>query len=132
MEDLFGGGDGKNNEAEEEEVRACKENVSYDACSFDADYDIQQAADTSLAVHFDSLRVKDEPLPSPSSIRTFNKARDLFLKANKNLEEAKTFYVLDGFVTDHCRISREISRSYRFLCLFEQVRISRSTLYDRH
>lgn len=48
-------------------------------------------------------------------------AREVFLKASKYLEEARKVFVLDGFVTEHCHLTREISRLYRFLAAFEAV-----------
>lgn len=35
------------------------------------------------------------------------------------LEKAKSFYALDGFVTDHCNILKEQSAYYRHLADFE-------------
>jgi hypothetical protein len=45
----------------------------------------------------------------------------VFLKANKCLEAAKGVFVLNGFVTDHVDIVREMSRTYRYLAAFEQA-----------
>lgn len=53
-------------------------------------------------------------------------AREVFLKASKYLEEARKVFILDGFVTDHCHLTREISRLYRFLAAFEEVSESSS------
>jgi hypothetical protein len=48
----------------------------------------------------------------------------VFLKALKSVEEAKSFFLFDGFVTDHVHLLRDTSRLYRHLAIFEQVAIS--------
>lgn len=47
-------------------------------------------------------------------------ARVLFLKAHKHLDDAKRYFVLDGFVSDHAHLVREESRLYRYLSVFER------------
>lgn len=67
--------------------------------------------------YFESLN-----LPEPSSCAladTFEEARELFKKCLKAYNEALSFYVLDGFVTEHITVLQEISLLYRMIALFE-------------
>lgn len=48
----------------------------------------------------------------------------MFLKALKSVEEAKSFFLFDGFVTDHVHLLRDTSRLYRHLAIFEQVALA--------
>ena len=49
----------------------------------------------------------------------FEDARKIFLKAQTILNEAKDFFALDGYVTDHCEIVRDLSELYSALLFFE-------------
>lgn len=60
-----------------------------------------------------------------SSIRTnlildYEQAKKLFLKVQKILnEQVLTYYQLDGYVTDHCEIVRDLSELYKLLLFFD-------------
>lgn len=49
----------------------------------------------------------------------FDQARAVFLKAQTILNETKEFFKLDGYVTDHCEILRDLSDLYAALIFFE-------------
>ncbi len=49
----------------------------------------------------------------------FEQARKIFLKAQSILNEAKSYFVLDGFVSDHCEIVRDLSELYACLMSYE-------------
>jgi hypothetical protein len=50
----------------------------------------------------------------------YEQARGVFLKAQKILNETKEFFKLDGYVTDHCEILRDLSDLYTGLIFFEE------------
>lgn len=60
----------------------------------------------------------------------WEQAREVFLKANKSLEEAKKVFVFEGFVTDHVNLNRDVSRIYRSLAVFEEVHAGAARLTD--
>lgn len=49
----------------------------------------------------------------------YEQARVVFLKAQQILNETKDYFKLDGFVTDHCEILRDLSDLYAALAFFE-------------
>lgn len=80
-----------------------------------------------MTITFPSLGIPPAPaaaaLPaSPAAVRTYAQARPLFLQASRHLEAARAYFRLDGFVTDHAHLQRELSRLYRHLSSFEAVR----------
>jgi hypothetical protein len=50
----------------------------------------------------------------------FEQARKIFLKAQAILNETKEYFKLDGYVTDHCEIVRDLSELYAGLMFFEE------------
>jgi tetratricopeptide (TPR) repeat protein len=46
-------------------------------------------------------------------------AKDLFRRANAYLKEALEFFVIDGYVTEHVEMKRDLCRLYKFLSVFE-------------
>ncbi|RNA43340.1 KIF1-binding [Brachionus plicatilis] len=50
----------------------------------------------------------------------FGQAKEIFLKAQKILNEIKQVFVIDGYVTDHCEITRDLSELYSCLIFFEE------------
>lgn len=84
---------------------------------------------TAMDIRFPSLGIPASDgaaaaaLPaSPAAVRTYEAARPLFLQASRQLEAAKAYFKLEGFVTDHAHLQRELSRLYRHLSSFEAVR----------
>ncbi|KAJ3057930.1 hypothetical protein HK102_010782, partial [Quaeritorhiza haematococci] len=59
------------------------------------------------------------PAIPPKFARDFGEARVLFLEGLKCLEEAKRFFVLDGFVSDHIGLVQDMSQLYKCLAAFE-------------
>lgn len=49
----------------------------------------------------------------------FSQAKEIFLKAQQILNEIKKVFVIDGYVTDHCEIIRDLSELYACLIFFE-------------
>ena len=50
----------------------------------------------------------------------YEQARAIFLKAQLILNQARAFFQLDGYVTDHCEITRDLSDLYASLLFFEE------------
>jgi len=74
-------------------------------------------------LRFDSL-LKELPPPSaqcssPGVIRTFDAAREVYKAAAVRVREAKAYFVLDGFVSDHYACCNLESRLYGALVLHE-------------
>lgn len=57
--------------------------------------------------------------PKIEDIRDIEQAKLLFRLANTQFKKAFEYYVLDGFVSEHIAISREISQLYKYLTFFE-------------
>jgi hypothetical protein len=62
-------------------------------------------------------------LPSPpitcSYILDYDQARQVFLFGMEKLTSAKSYYILDGFVTDHVELCQDTSQLYSKLVFFE-------------
>ena len=50
----------------------------------------------------------------------YEQARKIFLQAQSILNECKEFFKLDGYVSDHCEIMRDLSELYGGLMFFEE------------
>ena len=61
----------------------------------------------------------------------YDQARKIFLQAQNILNEAKEFFKLDGYVSDHCEIIRDISDLYSCLLFFEEDLERRCKMYKR-
>lgn len=57
--------------------------------------------------------------PKIEDIRDIEQAKLLFRLGNTQLKKALEYYLLDGFVTEHINISRDISQLYKNLSFFE-------------
>lgn len=68
---------------------------------------------------FKGLKTKLISNISAKNITTFEKARAVFLRAIARIEAAKKYYLLDGYVTDHCTLVQEHSKLYHYLAIFE-------------
>lgn len=82
-------------------------------------------------VRFPSLDIQVPTFPRPEDVKTFAQARTLFVAANKHLEAALEYFVVEGFVTDHAHLMRGISRLYRDLSAFEEDEKRRQAMYLR-
>lgn len=65
---------------------------------------------------FPNLSVQWQPLSLPKDLE---EAKELFRKANSCLKEAMEFFVIDGYVTEHVEMKRDLCRLYKFLSVFE-------------
>jgi hypothetical protein len=70
-------------------------------------------------------------LPLPSSVRSYESARDLFKAALSAFERAKQFLVLDGFVSDHILIQSGVTRIYKYLAFYEEDRKRAAAMHMR-
>ena len=57
--------------------------------------------------------------PKIEDIRDIEQAKLLFRLSNTQYKKALEYYVLDGFVSEHINITREISQLYKHLTFFE-------------
>lgn len=61
----------------------------------------------------------------------YEQARSIFLKAQTILNEVKGFFVLDGYVSDHSEIIRDISELYNRLIFFDSDADRRCKMHKR-
>ncbi|KNC97143.1 uncharacterized protein SPPG_07534 [Spizellomyces punctatus DAOM BR117] len=83
---------------------------------------------------FDIQRPATQPVRPvvPSAFaQSYTEAQPLFLEGLRCLEEAKKFFVIDGFVTDHVGIVKDMSQLYKHLGAFESDPVRRSALTQR-
>ena len=57
--------------------------------------------------------------PKIEDVRSVEQAKILFRLANTQFKKALEFYLMDGYVTEHIEISRDISQLYKYLIEFE-------------
>mmetsp|Transcript_28882 Transcript_28882/g.51478 ORF Transcript_28882/g.51478 Transcript_28882/m.51478 type:complete len:551 (-) Transcript_28882:130-1782(-) len=67
-------------------------------------------------ITFPSLPVKWVEISLPADVED---AKELFRKANICFKEAMDFFVIDGYVTEHVEMKRDLCRLYKFLSVFE-------------
>jgi len=67
----------------------------------------------------------------PTQVKTFEAARSVFKAAMSRHAKAKAFFVLDGFVTDHVALCRDVSSMYKSLCCFEDDEKRKTIMYGR-
>jgi hypothetical protein len=74
-------------------------------------------------------------LPSPpitcSYVLDYDQAREVFLFAMEKINSAKSYYVLDGFVTDHVELCQDTSQLYSKLVFFESNIDRKCKMYKR-
>ena len=68
---------------------------------------------------YQRLPVPEMKLVDPREINSFEKAREVFLRAISRLETAKKIFVLDGWVSDHVSLLQDQSKLYHYLALYE-------------
>lgn len=69
---------------------------------------------------FEALGFEEKPrIPTHKDIKGFEDAREFFKRAHAHYQQALSFYVLDGFVTNHVHILQDVSRAYNILAYFE-------------
>ena len=57
--------------------------------------------------------------PQIKDIQNLEDAKSIFRKGNTQLKRALQIFVMDGYVTDHIKITQTISQLYKYLILFE-------------
>ena len=62
---------------------------------------------------------------------SYAEAKELFIPALSHNMNALEFYVLNGFVTDHTKISQTVSQIYKFLAYFEADKSTKCKLHKR-
>ncbi|XP_030828534.1 KIF1-binding protein homolog isoform X1 [Strongylocentrotus purpuratus] len=73
-----------------------------------------------LADRFESLELTSlESQVRDEVVRTFDEARSLFLPAQKWINAAKEYYVIDGFVSDHIELVKDHSQLFKLISFFE-------------
>ena len=77
----------------------------------------------------------DLPLPSApircAYVLDYAEARTVFLFAMERIASAKSFYVLDGFVTDHVELCQDTSQLYGKLVFFESNTARQCRMHKR-
>jgi hypothetical protein len=58
-------------------------------------------------------------------------AKELFKKGNTQFKKAMEFFLLDGYVTEHSRIKKEISELYKHLITIEPDQARVLAMYER-
>lgn len=61
----------------------------------------------------------------------YEQARGVFLKAQQILNETKEYFKLDGYVTDHCEVVRDLSDLYAALIFFDADLSRKCKLHKR-
>ena len=57
--------------------------------------------------------------PEIKDVTTLEEAKTIFRLGNTQLKKALKIFIMDGFVTDHIKISQNISNLYKYLIFFE-------------
>lgn len=60
------------------------------------------------------------PFPSVTPPEEVEAAKEVFREANQNLQKSLEFFIIDGWVTEHLELKREISEALRLLVYFEK------------
>lgn len=69
--------------------------------------------------------------PKVEDVKDVEQAKQLFRLANTQFKKSLEYFVLDGFVTEHINIKREISQLYKHLTFFEKENSRIFAMLDR-
>ena len=69
--------------------------------------------------HFLINNLTNIDFPQIKDIQNLEDAKSIFRKGNTQLKRALQIFVMDGYVTDHIKITQTISQLYKYLILFE-------------
>ena len=69
--------------------------------------------------------------PKIKDIQNLEDAKSIFRKGNTQLKRALKVFVMDGYVTDHIKITQTISQLYKYLILFESDNSRIYSMEDR-
>ena len=64
-------------------------------------------------------------------VKNYDEARKVFLCGQKWLQQAKEFYVLDGYVSDSIEIDQDLSQLYKYLAFFDDSFERRCKMHKR-
>lgn len=79
-------------------------------------------------IDFPSLNLK---WPLVTDITDIEQAKFLFRLGNTQFKKALEFFVLDGYVTDHSRITKDISDLYKYITMLEENKARIYAMYER-
>jgi hypothetical protein len=82
----------------------------------------------SQVLLFEPLSV---PWPSLVPPQDLNSAKELFKQAFTHLKTALEFFVIDGYVTEHIELKRDMSALYKHLCVFEPSTVKVTAMMER-
>lgn len=87
----------------------------------DRDVNPNEIVQSSTTPQFEfKLSLPSSPPPITCSyILDYDQARQVFLFAMEKINSAKSYYILDGFVTDHVELCQDTSQLYSKLVFFE-------------
>ena len=75
--------------------------------------------------------IKEVKFPEIKDIQNLEEAKSLFRKGNTQLKRALEIFVMDGYVTDHIKITQTISQLYKYLIFFEPDNARIFSMEDR-
>ncbi|CAF0829156.1 unnamed protein product [Brachionus calyciflorus] len=84
-----------------------------------ADYDRPSKFHFNLPTQLYNLEKCEKNAITSNIALDFEQAKQIFLKAQKILNEIKEVFILDGYVSDHCEIIRDLSDLYSYLIFYE-------------
>lgn len=79
-------------------------------------------------IEFPSLNLK---WPTVTDITDIEQAKFLFRLGNTQFKKALEFYVLDGYVTEHARIKKDVSDLYKHITMLETNQARIYAMYER-
>ena len=65
------------------------------------------------------IKILDIKFPEIKDVTTLEEAKTIFRLGNTQLKKALKVFIMDGFVTDHIKITQTISQLYKYLIFFE-------------
>ena len=81
--------------------------------------------------HFLINNLTNIEFPQIKDIQNLEDAKSIFRKGNTHLKRALQIFVMDGYVTDHIKITQTISQLYKYLILFEPDNARIFSMEDR-
>ena len=75
--------------------------------------------------------LREVKFPEIKDIQNLEEAKSLFRKGNTQLKRALKIFVMDGYVTDHIKITQTISQLYKYLIFFETDNARIFSMEDR-
>jgi len=79
-------------------------------------------------IDFPSLDLK---WPQITDVSDIEQAKFLFRLANTQFKKAHEYFVLDGFVTEHSRLKKDVSELYKYITMMETNQARIYAMYER-